>query len=159
MTTFTNNQGQSWEVQINVATLKRVRDILGIDLVNDPETKNLSQLADDEIMIVDVIYLICRDQAVERNISDEEFGKCMAGDAITQACNALMEGLANFFQSPSKRRAIKIMTQAATKIETAMQNQLNDPAIEKKIDTAINELMSGKSSMNLQASSASTQPP
>ena len=34
MKTFTDNTGRLWEIELNVRQMKRVRDRLGVDLVN-----------------------------------------------------------------------------------------------------------------------------
>jgi hypothetical protein len=48
-----------------------------------------------------VVYAVCKPEAEAKGVSDEEFGRAMAGDAIEQATRALLEDLVGF--SPSRR--------------------------------------------------------
>ena len=38
MKAFTDAKGRSWEIELNIRQMKRVRDILGVDLVNVIQT-------------------------------------------------------------------------------------------------------------------------
>ena len=62
MKTFTDNKGRVWEVELNIRQMKRVRDVLGIDLVNvisankdgSVSTDTLERVANDPILLVDM---------------------------------------------------------------------------------------------------------
>ena len=59
MKTFTDSRGRAWEVELNIRQMKRVRDTLGIDLVNvisagrdgSVSTDTLERVANDPIQI------------------------------------------------------------------------------------------------------------
>lgn len=57
----------------------------------------LQRLVSDPILLCDVIYVVCRPQAETAGVSDEDFGRAMAGDAIDAATTAVLEELADFF--------------------------------------------------------------
>ena len=140
----------AWEVKINVGSIKRVKGLCEIDLLDAVKDKGelLGRLIDDPILLCNIIYALCEKQAVEKNITDEQFGEAMAGDALEKATTALLEEPVDFF--PSRRRevlraALEKMNQAQEKIADLALARLNDPGLDKQIDDAIEAAMGGVS--------------
>lgn len=111
MKSFRDKTGRDWTVEIDVAAIKRVRGLLGVNLLEVLEEKCrlLAELYDDPLKFVDVLYCVCKPQADERSVSDEQFGSGMAGDVLDSAYRAFTESLTDFFRSPKQRAAIKNM--------------------------------------------------
>jgi len=109
MHSFVDNSRRTWEVAINVAAVKRIRGLLGIDLyaLVDDGFKSLSKLVSDPVSLADVLYCLCKDQADKQTISDEDFGRALAGDAITQAADAFVEELIDFFPDARARASLR----------------------------------------------------
>jgi hypothetical protein len=109
MHSFVDNSRRTWEIAINVAAVKRIRGLLGIDLyaLVDDGFKSLSKLVSDPVTLADVLYCLCKDQADKQSISDEEFGRALAGDAITQAADAFVEELIDFFPDARARASLR----------------------------------------------------
>ena len=105
MKIFKDVKGESWEIIINVAAIKKVRDLLNADLLDVQGT--LPRLLADPIFLVDVLYCLCKPQADAKNISDEQFGEGMAGDCLGSAKNTLVEELKSFFPTPEERQAVE----------------------------------------------------
>ena len=155
MHTFIDNAGRTWTLAVNVGAIKRVRALCGIDLANiisiepgkNPDVTVLMQLSNDPVLLVNTIYAICKLEADTKNISDEDFGQAMAGDAIENATTALLDEVVDFF--PSAKRAIfqKILSASrrfANKTKEALNNLLADPELDAKIDQAL-ELLNNSS--------------
>ena len=100
MKTFTDNAGRTWTVVVNVDAIKRVRGLLSVDLLSIVEGTLIDRLIRDPVLLCDIVYAVCKPEADARGISDEEFGRSMAGDAIEHATTALLEELVDFFPSP-----------------------------------------------------------
>jgi len=110
MRTFKDNAGRDWTVAVNVAAIKRVRSLLDVNLLKVVEGKLIERLVGDPVLLVDVIFVLCKPAADAAGVSDEQFGEAMAGDAIDSATKALLEELVDF--SPSQRdrdRAKKVL--------------------------------------------------
>ena len=107
MASFKDTEGRKWTVQINVLACKRVRDELGVDLVNPNVMETVSEIAGDLIRSIDILYLICKDQAQERGLSDEDFGRSLAGEGVEQAIVALVESLADFSPNPKQGELLR----------------------------------------------------
>lgn len=150
MKSFNDSTGRAWSVQVNVAAIKRVRDLAGVDLLAVLEGDLLQRLSEDPVLLVDVIYALLRPQANAAGVSDVQFGEAMAGEAIDQATAALLEELVSFF--PLARRRI---LQAAVAKMRSLQEALVDTAM-TRIQKVQLPPWPGEGSGSALASSAST---
>lgn len=157
MKTFRDNQSREWAVMINVDTVRRVRQLLDVDLLNVADGKLFERLVTDPVFLCDCLYAVVKPEADSKIISDEEFGRAMAGDAIEHASTALLEGLVDFF--PPRQR--QVLAKAMEKLRLVEQSAsdkalaiLDSPELDKQIEAILNR--AGDLSGNLPASSAST---
>ena len=157
MKTFTDNTGRTWTVTVNVEAVKRVRGLVNVNLLEVLDGKLLEQLAGDPILLCDLVYALCKPEADANGVSDVEFGRAMAGDAIDSATAALMEELVGFFPKERRRLLAKALAKLrmleAKAVDVAME-KLDSPALEQEMADALGKL--GGSSGNSPASSAST---
>ena len=65
MRVFKDNAGRSWTIAIHVAAVKRVRGLLSLDLYSllDERFAGLAKLLADPVDFVDVLYVLCKDDA------------------------------------------------------------------------------------------------
>jgi hypothetical protein len=122
MHTFTDNAGRTWTVAINVAAVKRVRGLVNIDLYKlvDDGFKPLGELIADPVQLADVLYCLCKDEADARNVSDEDFGRALYGDAITMAAEAFVEELIDFFPDARAREGMRKLSAAGKKVKARL---------------------------------------
>ncbi|MCK6490699.1 MAG: hypothetical protein L6R48_20810 [Planctomycetes bacterium] len=159
MHTFTDALGRSWSLEITVATLKRVRAVAGVDLIEAAGGTLLDRLVADPVLLGDVLYACVKPQADERKITDEDFGRSLAGDAIDLATTALLEEFVAFFPKPRRR----VLEQALAKLAgwraaalSAAEERLNDPALDAAVLAALRQ--PGRSSGSAPGSAGSTPP-
>jgi hypothetical protein len=141
MQSFKDNQGATWSIEITVTTVKRLKNELDLDLMKiaEPDSDLLDRLAGDPILLVDALWVICRDNAT---ITDEEFGQRMGGESIDNAVMALMEAIADFF--PRARREIlrKMIAKARQAEETVLSRvseKMDSGEIESEVERQLNE--------------------
>lgn len=165
MKTFADNAGRTWTVAVNVDAIKRVRDLAQVNLLEVIEGKLLERLIGDPVLLCDVIYCVCKPEADAKSISDEDFGRAMAGDAIDGATSALLEDLVDFFPQ-GRRRVLSKALAKLRKLETAalsaVELRLDSPELEKRLAAQLAELAQeppGTSSGNAPESSASIPVP
>jgi len=146
MHTFTDALNRSWSLEITVATLKRIRALAGVDLLEAAGGTLLDRLVADPVLLGDVLYACVKPQADERKLTDEDFGRSLAGDVIDTATTALLEEFVAFFPSPRRR----VLTQALAKLAgwraaalTAAEAKLNDPALDQAVLAALRGSSSG----------------
>lgn len=155
MPTFSDVQGRSWSIAITVATLKRVRALAGIDLMEALSGTLLDRLVSDPVLLGDVLYACVKPQADERQVTDDDFGRALAGDVIDAATSALLEAFVAFFPNPRRRVLEKAVAKLAgwrTAALTAAEARLDDP----RLEAAVQAQLGGGSSGSAPASSAST---
>lgn len=151
MQTFKDNAGRSWTVSIDVDAVRRVRGGLNINLTSTDFSKVLEQLLSDPVLLCDVLFVICKPEADRNGVSDVDFGRAMAGDAIETATRALLDELANFTPNPRDRARVKKVIQAlyqlTEKTRDAVERRLDGQILEAQ--TAVEKTISGLSSGRL----------
>ena len=164
MRAFKDNQGRQWSVDINVTAIKRVRGLTGEDLMQVIEGTLIEKLIRDPVLLCDVVYALCKPEADSRSVSDEEFGKAMAGDAIEAATTAVLEELVSFCPSPRDRANLGRVLQATRKVmdraRDLVEKKLESGELDRLADRLLSEgsgaAIAGSSSTSAPASSAST---
>lgn len=167
MRTFKDNAGRTWSLTLNVWTVKKVRDLLGVDLLDlggesatgssDKKPGLLFRLIADPVLLVDVLYVVCKDQADGASVTDEQFGRAMGGDAIDAATKAFLEELADFTPSPRDRaRARKVIATTWAMIDRAQD--VLDAKAEKELPAAVETLLTEMAEMSALGSSSTSSP-
>ena len=143
MKSFTDNTGRTWTLVVNVATIKRVRALCGVDLnsiveVEDgkPSAKLLERLSNDPVLLVDVLYAVCRPECEQKGVSDEDFGAAMAGDAVEQATGALLDESVDFFPA-AKRKAFQRILSASRRFGEAARRRLEATLADGRFEDAL----------------------
>ncbi len=167
MRQFKDNAGRTWTVDINVATLKRVRGLTGVDLMQVIEGTLIEKLIRDPVLLCDVVYAVCKPEADAAKVSDEEFGKAMAGDAIEAATSALLDELVGFCPSPRDRANLgrvlqathRVMDKARDLTEKRIQTLTSEGELDKLVSRVLSEgATPGDSSISAPEPSASIPP-
>lgn len=118
MATFKDNRGRSWGIEISITVLRRVRNELDLNLVEIFSGDLLDRLAGDPLLLGELLWVLCAEQAERLQVSPEEFG-ALAGDALAGpggALEALEVALADFFPTP-KKSALKLWIQKRNRME------------------------------------------
>jgi hypothetical protein len=133
---FIDSSGRVWVVDVSVTTIKRVRTLTGVNLLEVIQGELIEQLSSDPILLADCLYAVCQPQAVREGVSDEAFGQALAGDVIDRATTALLEGLIEFFPEPKRRlleKATAKYRQVQTQALALVEAKLDSPELEAKI--------------------------
>lgn len=159
MHAFTDNAGRSWEIVLNVAQVKRVRGLLGLDLLGlvDDGFAGLGKLLGNPVDLVDCIYVLCKGQADAKGVTDEQFGEAMAGDVIGHAADAFYDEFRDFLSDPQLRGAMAELKRAAKSLVGAMLTK--SMAELKAAEARLLAETSGETSGSLPESSGSTPAP
>ena len=148
MRQFTDTKERVWDVELNVRQMKRVRDALGIDLVNVIQagkdgavaTDTLDRVANDPILLVDILWVLCEGQAKAAGVTDDDFGSSLAGDSISDATKAFLDELVDFFPG-ARRLFLKKAVDLARKYETenleVLEKALASPEFEERLKTSL----------------------
>lgn len=159
MHTFTDARGRAWDVVIDVSAIKRVKGLLGLNLYDlvDDGAKGLGELLGDPCKLVDVIYVLCREQCQAQGLSDEDFGRGFSGDSLEAAGEAFVEELLSFFPNRQARTSLRKLIGKGREAGRLMLEQTDADVDE--IDPAALVAKWRDSSGAVPASSASTPAP
>ena len=148
MRQFTDTKERVWDVELNVRQMKRVRDVLGIDLVNVIQagkdgavaTDTLDRVANDPILLVDILWVLCEGQAKAAGVTDDDFGSSLAGDSISDATRAFLDELVDFFPGASRlflKKAVDLARKYETENLEVLEKALNSPEFEERLKTSL----------------------
>jgi hypothetical protein len=118
MRAFRDANGKEWVLRIDAHHAKRVKTLLGVGLFGlvAKGWEGAAELLGDPVAFVDVLYLLCKDEADGRKMSDEDFGRAMDGSALAAAADAFVEELIDFFP-PAKRPLLRKQAALARGLE------------------------------------------
>ncbi len=152
MKSFRDNVGRTWDVEITTWSVKQVASRTGFQigsLLND-HMAGFTELASDPVKFVDVMFVLCGEQAAKVGITEEQFFRGLTGDALEAAYEAFRGAFADF--SPSHLR--KILNAVSAKAKVA-QDQATEKVLQK-IETI--DLLREPESASTSSSSASATP-
>jgi hypothetical protein len=143
---FTDAERRAWVIDLNVGAIKQVRAQCNVDLL-DVGGEVFQRLAGDPILLCDVLFVLCQEAAEQNNVSSESFGKGLAGNAIDEAVEALLEGLVAFFPNSRRHLAEKALAKSRAleqkiieHMETVIESDKFDQAVEEGLREIDNEV-------------------
>lgn len=146
MKSFTDAKGRTWSVDINVATLQRVKGLTGVDLTKliDARGETFSKVVEDVFVMFDVLTALVQPQLDAQGMTPEQFGESLDETSLEAAVHALIEAVIDFFQEGKrmllKRAFAKVKTAAerrqSTTIDQAMR-AVESPEFDQAIETAL----------------------
>ena len=164
MRQFKDNAGRTWTIAVNVDSIKRVKALVKdddgdpVNLLAAVEGRLLEKLVESPILLCDVVYALCKPDADTLKITDEDFGRAMAGEAIDGATAALLEDLSDFFPAskrPMLQTAVRKLAQLQQIALDEAVKRLESPILEQRLrQTIANDLFG-----DLPALSVSTPAP
>lgn len=124
MSKFRDNAGREWDVLVDVEALRRVREGLGLNLVDVLKPGGAAQL-EDPVRLVDALYLVLRPAVERAGVTDEDFGRGLTGQAIDDAAGALIEGLAAFLP-PARGALVRKAAGHVRAVDAALARAVSD---------------------------------
>jgi len=143
MQEFTDTKDRVWKVEITVATIKRVRDLIDVDIYQAVGAEMLTELITDPVKLVDILYAVLKPDADERGVSDVEFGSSLGGDAVAEATQAFLEELVEFFPKPKRALLTRVLEKSKELDEKGMvmmKKILDHPDLDIAMDQAMKDL-------------------
>lgn len=155
MKTFRDNAGREWAITVDLPTASRVMKSK-IEFEGEPVKVNLLALIDpksgltekmvhDPTMIANIAYAMIQPQAVEKNVSDEDFGRALDVEVIERIYDCIMEEAIDFFckgpKQASKKKALQKMLEKsrafAEKARTLAEGRIETGELDRAIDEVL----------------------
>lgn len=126
MHAFKDGQNRTWVVEIHHAAIKRVEAETGVKLVAllGDGLAPLNDLLADLVRLVDVLYVLCREQADRAGLSDEQFGRGLVGDGLDRAAQAFVKELIDFFPQEKVRARLRRVMDRAEQVRDAVLDRM-----------------------------------
>ena len=148
MRTFKDCEGRTWSVTLNVLQMKRIRANLGVDLVNvialdaggKVKVDLVDRIANDPCLLVDILWVCVEEEAKAAGVTDEQFGRSLAGDAIEDATRAFLDELVDFFPGARRlylRKAVDLARKYERESAEVLQKVLESPEFEERLKTSL----------------------
>lgn len=155
--TFKDNAGRTWTLAVNVHAIKVIKGLIGLDLyaLVDGGFEGLGKLIGDPVRLVDVLFVLCKDEADRLGVSDEDFGRGMGGDSLARATDAFLAEYTDFFPDPRVRAGLAKVIEKARALEGMMWTRA-EAGLDRIDLEAVAAKLSG-SSGSLRVASGSTR--
>lgn len=126
MKTFRDSENREWVVSINVDAIRRVKGLLGVNLAGYMDKGEggvplSTRLQYDVILFCDVLFALCKPEAERKQVSDEDFGRGLGGEAIFAARAAFFEEWADFFRQLRQTDAVTMLQKQAALVEAQVR--------------------------------------
>lgn len=132
MAQFKDSKDRTWIIKLDGPRIRDVQHTFDINLA-DKKARWLEKVDDDPLLLIDILWVLCRKQATELSpsVTDVDFGESLVGDPIEEATKALKEAYIDFF--PKQRKAL--LREIAAE-EEALEKEAIDRALKKLKDPA-----------------------
>lgn len=146
MKTFTDTAGREWTIELTVASVKRVRSLLDVDLLSLQAGKPplIARLGSDVCLLCDVLFALVKPQADERSVSDEQFGASLGGSAILHGLEGLYAELIDFFRQLGRTElavAVERQREIIRLATSAAETRIRQIDLAKEVETTMDEAM------------------
>ena len=133
MASFRDSKGREWTIELTVGSLLEVRERTELDLpkLMRSEESLCDFLFGDAKQPVKALWVLCVEQANERNINERAFYKLFDGAVLEAATEALLKSVANFSQRSKIGAA---MAQTTTAMMAAMDRKAVAELSKKRIE-------------------------
>ncbi len=152
MAKFTDSMGDEWQVSVDAFSLRQIKSELEVDLL-DLSGGDWARLDSDLCLRVDVISLLCSDEAAGRQVTANGFAKRLTGEGLANATYALVDAVEEFLP-PNRRRMLKALMAkyeeltakgvelSLAKLDDRLTNRVMKDA-ERKIDAELDKQFGG----------------
>jgi len=94
-----------WAIVIDAPLARSVEKATGFQIFKLYVPAEQERLADDPMLLIDVITAVCGEQIEQREMTESEFQRRLSGDPIEAALLATLRAVADFMP-PKKKRLI-----------------------------------------------------
>lgn len=147
MPTFQDSKGEAWTIDFTVGLAKRVKSALKLDLLRplEGDPPPITRLSVEIETLVDVLYLISKDEADRRQVTDLQFAERLSGEALYGATEAFWEAYTDFFLKLRREAESKAIAKQREILQRAYElagRKLDGPAVGEAIDLQLGDLES-----------------
>lgn len=140
---FTDAKGREWRLSLTYGAFQQIKEDLGLDFLDVKQGGvAISKLGFDVTQFVNMLFVLCEEQAKEAAIDDAGFGRGLDGESLKGALDAFLAEYLDFFRFSQETQDLLTATlgqaTAATKTATKMAlEMINSPETMEGIQKAL----------------------
>jgi len=122
MSTFKDALGREWSFSITVIEVKRLRELIQVDLLDFASEKAdqmFNRLATDPVLLVDLMSILLTDQIQQLGLDERGFALGLVGEGLDNAMGALIREVANFSGPHRGKLILAAWNQVTTGLKAA----------------------------------------
>lgn len=150
MATFKATDGTEYAVNVNVASVKRVRELTGVNLLGlVDDQKSVGELFADDVRFCEVMCAVVRPQLEQAGKTDDDFFSSINGEVIEAAAEALLAEVVNFFHEPRRtllKKALEKYLMALRKVRADDAAHAAKAMEEMDIETDLRRILTSSAS-------------
>lgn len=136
-THFEDHQNNRWEFNLTVGSVMRLAKYYECD-PNDVITKRVAEVmvGGSPLDLCVLLWGLLKDQAAEKEITQEQFQDCFSPDDYEKAAEALQNAIVTFTRPAQRKALLETLEQVQAMQEKATQraiNQLKDPQTQEEL--------------------------
>lgn len=122
---FKGADGLVWPTEIDGFSYVRMKRELGVDVMQlFAKEDGLPDLLQDLEKLIDALWILAEETAVERGYDEVAFAKVLKGDSLGDAIKSFEDALINFLATPEQREAARAVFKGATKVGQEMLTRI-----------------------------------
>jgi len=144
MPTFKDSLNRSWNLEISILELKKVKERLKVDLAECAHGNNeiITRLSEDAVFLIDILAVVLEDQYQKAGLTVEQFITGFYGSGVDSATHALVEAIANFIR-PQRGRILRAMWKKMTAGQEYAAQEMLGKVEELDVEQMVNAKIRG----------------
>lgn len=126
MRSITDREGNSWVLEMDLATYRRIRATIIPEFLETEQKscEQLYELSQNRLKLCEVLWEFCRHEASERKISEDDFFRLFPPSVIPECYAEVVESTVDFFPHirPMISRILAEIEAAKETIESELQS-------------------------------------
>lgn len=132
---FTDTADREWKLSLDWDLHEQVKEREGVILLSlgDDDCALLARLHTDFALLVNILWILCEDQAEANGVIDTEnlpatrqFAKGLGGDVLENASEALVAAVIDFFPNRGQRESLAALTEKARETNRIVTEALHE---------------------------------
>lgn len=142
MQRFTDANGRDWTIELNISTARSIRLKMQKDIRFDQydfmDYAGILAAIYDVFFAADLLYIVCSEEAEERNVGAWEFGEALKGKILFDAIAAFVAEYLDFFPDPTTAQKMREVVEKTKERNEALRDAIID-AWQSRVSTVIEE--------------------
>lgn len=123
-----DSKERTWSIAITPYEYQIVKRELDLDLydivVPVKQVEVFKRLETDDVLLVGVLWRICREEADSRQINEPDFMRGFCGDAIERGYQSIIDALSFFFRNSTHRALMKKLSDFLSEVNKQVEREV-----------------------------------